>query len=315
MNTQYLFFLALVFLLWAGIAATVSWLLMPDKFRRRVASIENEARGVPAGEAQNIWLEHAVKVSRPLARLAQPSEGWENSPMRLRFINAGWRNQSTPYFFFGAKTLLALILPLLCMLFGGERLLSSGTSLVMLALLLSACIGYYLPNMLLNHQIEVRQRDIFDSFPDALDLLTICVEAGLGLEAALNRVAEEIHLKSQVLGQEFQLMILELRAGFSKERALRNLALRTGVEDIDLLVAMLIQSDRFGTSMGESLRIHADNLRTKRHQRAEEAAAKISLKLLFPLIFMIFPTLMLILVGPAAMQIYRVLLPAMTGQH
>lgn len=315
MNTQYLFFLALVFLLWAGIAATVSWLLMPDKFRRRVASIENEARGVPAGEAQNIWLEHAVKVSRPLARLAQPSEGWENSPMRLRFINAGWRNQSTPYFFFGAKTLLALILPLLCMLFGGERLLSSGTSLVMLALLLSACIGYYLPNMLLNHQIEVRQRDIFDSFPDALDLLTICVEAGLGLEAALNRVAEEIHLKSQVLGQEFQLMILELRAGFSKERALRNLALRTGVEDIDLLVAMLIQSDRFGTSMGESLRIHSDNLRTKRHQRAEEAAAKISLKLLFPLIFMIFPTLMLILVGPAAMQIYRVLLPAMAGQH
>lgn len=315
MNTQYIFFLALVFLLWAGIAATVSWLLMPDKFRRRVASIENEARGVPAGEAQNIWLEHAVKVSRPLARLAQPSEGWENSPMRLRFINAGWRNQSTPYFFFGAKTLLALILPLLCMLFGGERLLSSGTSLVMLALLLSACIGYYLPNMLLNHQIEVRQRDIFDSFPDALDLLTICVEAGLGLEAALNRVAEEIHLKSQVLGQEFQLMILELRAGFSKERALRNLALRTGVEDIDLLVAMLIQSDRFGTSMGESLRIHSDNLRTKRHQRAEEAAAKISLKLLFPLIFMIFPTLMLILVGPAAMQIYRVLLPAMAGQH
>lgn len=315
MNTQYLFFLALVFLLWAGIAATVSWLLMPDKFRRRVASIENEARGVPAGEAQNIWLEHAVKVSRPLARLAQPSEGWENSPMRLRFINAGWRNQSTPYFFFGTKTLLALILPLLCMLFGGERLLSSGTSLVMLALLLSACIGYYLPNMLLNHQIEVRQRDIFDSFPDALDLLTICVEAGLGLEAALNRVAEEIHLKSQVLGQEFQLMILELRAGFSKERALRNLALRTGVEDIDLLVAMLIQSDRFGTSMGESLRIHSDNLRTKRHQRAEEAAAKISLKLLFPLIFMIFPTLMLILVGPAAMQIYRVLLPAMAGQN
>ena len=315
MNTQYIFFLALVFLLWAGIAATVCWLLMPDKFRRRVASIENEARGVPAGETQNLWLEHAVKVSRPLARLAQPSEGWENSPMRLRFINAGWRNQSTPYFFFGAKTLLALILPLLCMLFGGERLLSSGTSLVMLALLLSACIGYYLPNMLLNHQIEVRQRDIFDSFPDALDLLTICVEAGLGLEAALNRVAEEIHLKSQVLGQEFQLMILELRAGFSKERALRNLALRTGVEDIDLLVAMLIQSDRFGTSMGESLRIHADNLRTKRHQRAEEAAAKISLKLLFPLIFMIFPTLMLILVGPAAMQIYRVLLPAMAGQN
>jgi len=195
-------------------------------------------------------------------------------------------------------------------MYGGEPLLAGGTTVVMLVVLLSASVGYYLPNLLLNHRIEVRKREIFDSFPDALDLLTICVEAGLGLEAALNRVADEIHLKSQILGQELQLVIMELRAGFSKERALRNLALRTGVEDIDLLVAMLI-----GTSMGESLRIHAENLRTKRRQRAEEAAAKISLKLLFPLIFMIFPTLMVVLVGPAAMQIYRVLLPTMAGQQ
>ena len=151
------------------------------------------------------------------------------------------------------------------------------------------------------------------NFPDALDLLTICVEAGLGLDAALSRVADEIHIKSAMLAQELQLVLMELRAGFTKERALRNLALRCGVEDIDLLVAMLIQSDRFGTSMGDSLRIHAENLRTKRQQRAEEAAAKISLKLLFPLILMIFPTLMLILVGPAALQIYRALLPTVSG--
>ncbi len=314
MNTQYLLFLFAVFLLWAAIAATVTWLLMPDKFRRRVASIEIESRAAPGAEARNSWIERAVKVSRPFARLTQPSEGWENSPIRLRFINAGWRDRSTPYFFFGAKTMLALMFPLFCVIYGGEQLLASGTSLVMLVLLLSVCIGYYLPNVLLNYRIELRQREIFDSFPDALDLLTICVEAGLGLEAALNRVADEIHIKSMVLGQELQLVTMELRAGFSKERALRNLALRTGVEDVDLLVAMLIQSDRFGTSMGDSLRIHAENLRTKRRQRAEEAAAKISLKLLFPLIFMIFPTLMLVLVGPAAMQIYRVLLPAMGGQ-
>lgn len=315
MNTHYLLFFAAVFLLWAGIAATVVWLMMPDKFRQRVATLETEARSSQGGDIQNPWIERAVKVSRPFAKMALPSEGWENSPMRIRFINAGWRQPSTPYFFFGAKTLLALILPLLCVMYGGESLLASGTSLVLLVLLMCACVGYYLPNFLLNHRIEHRQREIFDSFPDALDLLTICVEAGLGLESALNRVADEIHLKSEVLGQELQLVIMELRAGFSKERALRNLALRTGVEDIDLLVAMLIQSDRFGTSMGDSLRIHAENLRTKRHQRAEEAAAKISLKLLFPLIFMIFPTLMLILVGPAAVQIYRVLLPTMTGQN
>ena len=315
MDTQYLLFLVAVFLLWAAIAAMVVWLLMPDKFRQRVASLELEARTLTDTDAPNVWVERVVKISRPLAKLALPSEGWENSPIRLRFINAGWRDRSTPYVFFGAKTLLALTMPLLCVLYGGERLLSSGTSLMLLVVLLSACVGYYFPNLLLNHRIEVRKREIFDNFPDALDLLTICVEAGLGLEAALNRVADEIHIKSEVLGQELQLVIMELRAGFSKERALRNLALRTGVEDIDLLVAMLIQSDRFGTSMGESLRIHAENLRTKRRQRAEEAAAKISLKLLFPLIFMIFPTLMVVLVGPAAMQIYRVLLPTMAGQQ
>ena len=315
MNLPSLLFLAAVFFLWAAIAAGAAWLLMPDKFRRRVASLESETR-LPLGtQEKNPWVERAIRISRPFAKIAQPTEGWENSPMRIRFINAGWRDRSTPYFFFGAKTALAVLLPLASLLYGGEHLFASGTPQVMSALLVAACIGYYLPNLWLSHRIEQRQREIFDSFPDALDLLTICVEAGLGLDAAFNRVADEIHLKSKALGQELQLVILELRAGFTKENALRNLALRTGVEDIDLLVAMLIQSDRFGTSMGESLRIHAENLRIKRRQRAEEAAAKISLKLLFPLIFLIFPTLMVVLVGPAAMQIYRVLLPAMAGQN
>ena len=315
MDTPYLLFLVAIFMLTAATAAAVVWLLMPDKFRQRIASLELETRTLADAETSSSWVERIVKISRPLARLALPSEGWENSPIRLRFINAGWRGHSTPFIFFGAKTLLALAMPLLCVLYGGELLLSSGSSLMLLVILLSACVGYYSPNLFLNHYIDARQQEIFDNFPDALDLLTICVEAGLGLEAALKRVADEIHLKSDSLGQELQLVIMELRAGFSKERALRNLALRTGIEDIDLLVAMLIQSDRFGTSMGESLRIHSENLRVKRHQLAEEAAAKISLKLLFPLIFMIFPTLMLVLVGPAAMQIYRVLLPTMAGQH
>jgi tight adherence protein C len=117
-------------------------------------------------------------------------------------------------------------------------------------------------------------------------------------------VAGEIHIKSVALAQELQLALMEMRAGFTKERALRNLALRSGVEDVDTLVAMLIQSERFGTSMGDSLRIHSDNLRGKRSVLAEEAAAKIALKLLFPLIFCIFPTLMLVLIGPAGIQIY-----------
>jgi tight adherence protein C len=139
------------------------------------------------------------------------------------------------------------------------------------------------------------------------------VEAGLSLERALVKVASEIHIKSMTLAQELQLVLMEMRAGFTKEKALRNFALRTGVDDVDTLVAMLIQSERFGTSVGDSLRVHSENLRNKRRLLAEETAAKIGLKLLFPLIFCIFPTLMMVLMGPAAIQITRTLAPALTG--
>lgn len=313
MNLQSLMFLVTVFIVWTMIAAVVAWLLFPDKFRRRMANLQGETPLTPLA-ADNLWVERVIRLSRPFAKISLPSEGWENSPIRIQFINAGWRSRSAPYLYFGLKTLLAIALPLLGLLYGGERLFSTGPTLVMMMVALAVGMGYYLPNLVLNHKIEKRKLEIFENFPDALDLLTICVEAGLGLDAAISRVADEIHLKSEVLAQELHLVLAELRAGFTKERALRNLALRTGVEDIDLLVAMLIQSDRFGTSMGESLRIHSENLRTKRRQRAEEAAAKISLKLLFPLIFLIFPTLMLILVGPAALQVYRTLLPALAGE-
>jgi tight adherence protein C len=137
------------------------------------------------------------------------------------------------------------------------------------------------------------------------------VEAGLSLERALAKVASEIHIKSVTLAQELQLVLMEMRAGFTKERALRNFALRSGVEEVDTLVAMLVQSERFGTSMGESLRVHSDNLRARRRMMAEEAAAKISLKQLFPLVFCIFPTLLIVLLGPAVLQITHSLLPAL----
>jgi len=197
------------------------------------------------------------------------------------------------------------------LLLGGERLLGAGISRILWILLGAAAVGYYLPNLILRLKIAERQRELFASFPDALDLLIICIEAGLGLDQAIARVAAEIDIKSKVLAQELQLVLMELRSGYSKETALRHMALRVGIEEVDLLVAMMVQADRFGTSMGDSLRVHADNLRTKRRQRAEEAAAKIAVKLLMPLIFMIFPTLMLVLVGPAMIQIYRVLQPSL----
>lgn len=307
MDGQSLLFLVVVFLAASGVTGLALWLLMPSRVQQRVAQTQAAAPGRATGGRWTAGIAAAVK---PLAKLSLPAEGWEGSAMKLRFINAGWRGTSAPVIFFGIKTMLAFCLPLLVLLSGGEPLLASGSAKI---LLVTAGIGYYLPNLVLRHVIAVRQREIFESFPDALDLLIICVEAGLSLDQALAKVAAEIDIKSKVLAQELQLVQIELRSGFTKEAALRHLALRTGVEDIDLLVAMLIQADRFGTSMGDSLRVHADNLRTKRRQRAEEAAAKIAVKLLLPLIFMIFPTLMLVLMGPAVIQIYRVLLPTMSG--
>jgi len=305
-------FLVIVFCVWAGIAALVTWMIFPSRLQQRLAGL-NESATTRLPEKSNPWVERIVKVANPFAKLSVPSEGWDNSPLRIRFINAGWRSPSSGPIFFAAKTALALAFPLLFMLLAGAEIFNAEASTVMLMLVLTATIGCFLPNVFLQRTISRRQREIFENFPDALDLLTICVEAGLALDQAIAKVAAEIHLKSETLAQELQLVLMELRTGFSKEQALRHLALRTGVEEVEVLATMLIQSERFGTSMGDSLRVHSDNLRTKRRQRAEETAAKIAIKLLFPLIFFIFPTLLLVLLGPSMMQIYRVLLPAMTG--
>ncbi len=311
MPTDAMIFLFIVFVVVAAVSSLAAWLLIPNRVQQRVAATHNGNGRQPELKR---WRERLATMIRPLAKLSLPAEGWEGSAMKIRFINAGWRQSSAPTIFFGIKSLLAFVLPLTVLIFAGEVLLASGGSRILLVLVAAAAIGYYLPNLLLSRVIARRQREIFESFPDALDLLIICVEAGLSLDQALSKVAMEIDIKSKILAQELQLVLIELRSGFSKEAALRHLALRTGVEEIDLLVAMMIQADRFGTSMGDSLRVHADNLRTKRRQRAEEEAAKIAVKLLMPLIFMIFPTLMLVLVGPAMIQIYRVLLPTL-GAH
>jgi len=252
-----------------------------------------------------IWRQRLVNLTSPLAKLSLPTEGWESSPMRTRFINAGWRTPSVPAIFFGTKTGLVVMLPLLVFLGLHSRAEHPEGNTMLLCLLIAAAIGYYLPNVVLSRTVTQRQRDIFENFPDALDLMTVCVEAGLAMDAALARVAAEIGLKSQTLAEEMQLVTLELRAGSGKEKALRGLALRTGVEDVESLVTMLIQAERFGTSIADSLRVQSDLLRTKRRQRAEEQAAKIALKLLFPLIFFIFPSLLVVLLGPAILQLYH----------
>jgi tight adherence protein C len=305
-----LIFLGVVFTAVLGVGLIVTYALTPDLTRERLRQF------VPAGAGRAFrgdWIEKVVKLTGPLARLSVPEDGWETAPLRVRFMTAGLRDRSAPPAYFAAKTVLALAFPAL--LFASIRASDwrPGTEALLFLMLIAATAGYYLPNLVLARMVFLRKREIFENLPDAIDLLTVCVEAGLGLDAALVRVADETVLTSRALAEELRLVSLELRAGASKEKALRNLALRSGVDEVDALVAMLVQADRFGTSIADSLRVHSDGLRTKRRLRAEEAAAKIGVKLVFPLIFGIFPAMLVVLAGPAVIRIYRQLFPILTG--
>lgn len=317
MNATQIIYLALIFFTVFVVVMVILTQFNPRPLQARLQLLKQGsplAEGSAETSAEPAWISRVIELTGPVAKLSLPSEGWEKSQLRIRFMNAGYRSSIAPVLFFVAKTILTFALPALFALYVNIAGLDFKPNTFLFSLVGLAALGYFLPNAFLEQRIAHRKREIFESFPDAMDLITVCVEAGLGLDAALARVGEEMHVRSPILGEELHLINLELRAGSSRERALRNLALRTGVEEIDTLVAMLVQSDRFGTSVADSLRVHAESLRTKRRLRAEEAAAKIAVKLLFPLIFFIFPSMLLVLLGPALIGIHTILLPTLSGQ-
>jgi tight adherence protein C len=313
MTRAQLLFLLIVFAVVCCLAWLAAVLFAPAALRARLASFMGHTDDGQAPRSS--WVDRVARAAKPLTKLSVPDEGWEKSALRTRFMNAGWRNPTAPTLYFASKTALALGLPALVGLVLAFVPATVAGFETMALLLFAATCGYYLPNVILDRVARRRKREIFENIPDALDLLTVCVEAGLSLERALVKVAAEIHVKSMTLGQELQLVLMETRAGFSKEKALRNFALRIGLDDIDSLVAMLIQSERFGTSIGDALRVYSETLRTKRRMVAEEAAAKIGLKLLFPLVFCIFPTLLMVLLGPAGIQITKIFGTALGGSN
>lgn len=265
----------------------------------------------PSKEKSN-WTETIVKVAGPLARLSVPDGDWETSSLRQHFLHAGIRSVDARLIYFTSKTFLPLVFAVLAYMV--LRALNETASLTLLFYVLSASlIGCYLPNLVLNLAIRSRQREIFENFPDAADLMLVCVEAGLGLDAGLTRVADEIRRKTEALSDELQLTNLEIRAGGTREKALRNLALRSGLEEVGTFATMLTQADKFGTSVSESLRVFSDDLRHKRQMRAEEAAAKVPTKLLLPLVTCIFPAVIMVILGPAVIQIIRTILPMLSG--
>jgi tight adherence protein C len=285
----------------------LTW-LVPNKSQRRLQELA-------APEAKGDWIKTVVELAGPFAKLSSPEGKWEESPLRIKFMTAGIRDPNVPILFYAAKTVLPLILA--AAVYVGLQLAGKTyeRNTLILILLVAATIGCYLPNFALHRALKSRKREIFENFPDATDLMLVCVEAGLGLDTALTRVAEEMKLRSLVLTEELHLTNLETRAGSTREQALRNLAMRTGIEEVNTFATMLTQSDKFGTSIGESLRVFSEDLRHKRQIRAETLAAKLPTKMLFPLILCIFPAISMVILGPAAVRVFRVILPMLGGQH
>jgi len=238
----------------------------------------------------------------------KPKEEKKASILRMTLVKAGYRRVNAPVIFYGIKVfsaILSLVTFLVLRLWFFKTITYQRSFGLSIAL---ALIGFYLPDLWVRTRFARRRERIQEGLPDALDLMVVCVEAGNGLDAAVNRVAEEMRLENKVLSEEFRLLNLEVRAGKQRQDALRNLAERTGVEDISTLVTLLIQTEKFGTSIGQALRVHSDAMRTKRFQRAEEIANKMPVKLIFPLVFFIFPALLVVVLGPAVITISKALL-------
>lgn len=303
-----LIYAAIIFCLVTLASVTLLTWLVPNKSQRRLQELAPP-------EEKTDWLKTVVGLAGPFAKLSIPEGKWEDSPLRVKFINAGIRSKNAPIIFYAAKTVLPLVFAAVTYI--GLQL--AGKSLdrntLILVLLIAATIGCYLPNFVLSRSLKARKREIFDNFPDAADLMLVCVEAGLGLDAALVRVADEMKIKSSALTEEIHLTNLETRAGSTRNQALRNLGLRTGIDEINTFATMLSQADKFGTSIGESLRVFSDDLRHKRQIRAEIIAAKLPTKMLFPLVLCIFPAISMVILGPAGVQVYRVILPMLGGQQ
>lgn len=238
-----------------------------------------------------------------LGGVMEPRTELEKNSLRIQLANAGFRSENAAGVYQGIRvvSLVVFLLPALFFF-----LLKDGLTLKSMEwTVFLAGLGFYLPQVALWHLRTTRQKEIFLTLPDALDLLVVCVESGLGLDAALRKVTDEMKAHSRTICEEFALANLQLQMGRPRREVLHDLGVRTGVDDVRSLAAILIQADRFGSSIAQALRVQSDSMRTRRRQIAEEKAAKTAVQLIFPLVLFIFPSIFVVLVGPAAIQIQK----------
>jgi tight adherence protein C len=261
-----------------------------------------QAHDTIARRRRQVKSERLLKVLQALGQQVGSGRR-DTTAVRQFLIQAGFSDPRAVSIYWATRVSLAAGLPILALF--GLPLLGAGSNQVFLALLYFGALGWIGPAFYVRRRLKARQKQVQLALPDMLDMLVVCVEAGLGLNQALVRVADEIEHVSTVMAEQLAMVNLEMRAGTPREEALKNLAERTGLPDIRSLVSMMIQTDRFGTSVADALRVHSDTMRTKRRQRAEEAAAKTTIKLVFPLVLLVFPAMFVVVIGPSALAIFR----------
>jgi tight adherence protein C len=294
------------------------WSFMQSRQKVHDWSIRAKGQSLSHGalqksDNQTSLKDQGMKVLERLGQMNKPKDQAVTSRLRTSLATAGYRSPRAIVIFLGTRIFLAVLLGLAFLVFGSEVMDGKEPMYFPIVLIGVMVIGFYGPQLWLSNTINKRKERLVNGFPDALDLMVVCVEAGLGLDQAISRVGHEVKQGHPDLGDEFILLNLELRAGLSREQGLRNLVNRTDLEDIRSLVALLIQTDRFGTSIGQALRVHSDSMRLKRRLKAEERGAQLPVKLMIPLILFIFPALMVVIIGPGAISLMRNLLPAMGG--
>jgi tight adherence protein C len=270
-----------------------------DAARERLTRLWQDARSaVPTITFRQKQKDRAERVLQDVGKIVTPSKKID-SRTSFMMIRAGYRTPEAIHAFQGAKIVFPILLLSLVYFTG----LYQYNPFLILAM--AGIFGYFLPDFWLTSRIRARQKKIVAGLPDALDLLTVCVEAGLGLDQGIYRVSQEIEITCPELSDELKLMNMEARFGKSRADSMRDLGVRTGVDDIKTAVAMLIQTDRFGTDLAKALRVHSETMRLKRRQRAEELANKASVKMVPVLVFLIFPAMFVVILGPAVIQVMQ----------
>lgn len=285
-----------------GLAVGFLALGATDPIKRRLGSVRPEREKKTERGRTLVWINTMLG---PVAHYVLPQDEIERGRINEKLVHAGFRSPSGVQNFYSIKMVLAVLLPTLVLIVT-RWFPSLSLQTELFYTVAAAATGLLVPNIVLERLVEKRLRKLRNAFPDALDMLVVCVEAGLGISQAIQRVSDELGVSHPELAQEIALVNAEIRAGVDRVSALRNLAHRTGLDDIKGLVSLLVQTIRFGTSIAESLRVYSEEFRDKRMQRAEEQAAKMGTKMIFPLILFLFPGFFVVAIGPAVIRFIEV---------